>query len=421
MTQRPDNNFKRLIVSNLLWFSAAFALAFFVWILASTQADPVSEQRFRTRIPINIELEDGMTVVEQQTSNVWVTVRAQSSVQENLTAEDIIVSADLSGHGPGTYTVELQTELARRGLADTQPRQITVTIEEIQVQQVQVIAEIPPDRGLPPNFISQSPSFSESQVTVRGVSSRVQQVVAARALLDLRGQRDTLRDNVRLVPVNADGDIVLEVDVEPQFVEVVVEIRQREDLREVSVSPSIAAGTLPDGYTLSAISYEPQTVFLIGSRDELSGVSTPLRTTEIDLSGRTQPFEISVPIVFGQGEVFPILGDANVTVFLEIMPLTDTRQFDNIPIELIGVENGLVAEASLESVVVLVTGPAPLVRDLQADMIRVIVDVSDLASGTYDLTPRAILPQTQIDPSGITVNPATITVTIAPADESESS
>lgn len=64
----------------------------------------------------------------------------------------------------------------------------------------------------------------------------------------------------------------------------------------------------------------------------------------------------------------------------------------------------------------LVTGPAPLVRDLQAESIRVIVDIGDLGAGIYDLTPRAILPQTQIDPSGITVNPATITVTITPAE-----
>ncbi len=397
-----------------MWFAASLTLAFFVWILASTQSDPVSEQRFRTRIPVAMELDNGMTVVEQQTNNVWVTIRAQASVQENLTAEDIIVRADLRGYGPGTHTIELDTDLARRGVADTQPRQITVTLEEIQVQQVQVIAEIPEGQDLPANFTRQAPIFSESQVMIRGVTSRVQQVAAARASIDLRDRRSTFRGDVRLIPIDADGQIVPDVVVEPQFVEVTIEIRQRDDLREVSVSPRIDTNSLADDYTLSAISYQPQTVFLVGTRAELVDVVTPLTTAEIDLTGRTTPFEITVPIVFPGAENSPILGEPSVTVFLEIRAQTATRQFENIPIEIIGLaDDNLQAEASLGGVVVLVTGSAPVIRELNTADVVVLVDVNGLGVGTYDLTPRVSIGQAQIDLSGVTVNPATITVNIS--------
>lgn len=403
----------KLFVNNILWFIASFALAFVVWILATTQADPVTEQRFRTRIPVSMEIDSGLVVVEQQTNNVWVTVRAQSSVHENLTAEDIIVRADLRGYGSGTHTVELDTELARRGVADTQPRQITVTLEEIQVQQVQVTVNIPADQDLPPSFIRQQAVLSESQVVVRGVSSRVQRVVATQATLNLTERRDSFRTDVRLVAIDADGNTVPDVTIEPASVEVAIEIRQREDIREVSVFPRIDSNSLADGYTLASISYQPQTVFLIGDRNELVNIATPLETELIDLAGRTESFEITVPILFPDGNEVPTLGDPNLTVLLEIRAQTTTRQFENIPLEIVGLANGgLQAETSLSSVVVLITGSAPVVRDIDAEDISVILDLNGLAVGTYEITPRVRVAHAQIDTSGITVNPSSVTVNI---------
>ncbi len=391
----------------------SFILAFVVWVLASTQADPVTEQRFRTRIPVSMEIDSGLVVVDQQTNSVWVTVRAQSSVHENLTAEDIIVTADLRGYGTGTHTIELETELARRGVADTQPRQITVTLEEIQVQQVQVAVNIPADQDLPPSFTRQPALLSESQVVVRGVASRVQRVVAAQATVDLRERRDSFRADVRLVAVDVDGAIVQDVTVEPSSVEVSIEIRQRDDVREVSVFPRIDSNSLDDGYTLASISYQPQTVFLIGDRNELANITTPLETELIDLAGRTSPFEIVVPIVFPDGNNVPTLGEPNLTVLLEIRAQTTTRQFENIALEIVGLANGtLQAETSLTSVVVLITGSAPIVRDIDAEDISVILDLNGLAAGTHEITPRVRVAHTEVDTSGITINPASVTVNI---------
>jgi YbbR domain-containing protein len=405
--------FNKMFLNNILWFIASFVLAFVVWVLASTQADPVTEQRFRTRIPVSMELDSGLVVVDQQTNNVWVTVRAQSSVHENLTAEDIIVKADLRGYGSGTHTIELETELARRGVADTQPRQITVTLEEIQVQQVQVVVNIPSDQDVPPSFTRQQAVLSESQVVVRGVASRVQRVVAAQATLDLRERRDSFRTDARLVAVDADGEIVPDVTVEPTSVEVSIEIRQRDDVREVSVFPRIDSNSLADGYTLASISYQPQTVFLIGDRNELANITTPLETELIDLAGRTAPFEIVVPIVFPDGKEVPTLGEPNLTVLLEIRAQTTTRQFENIPLEIVGLGNGaLQAETALTSVVVLITGSAPIVREIEAEDISVILDLNGLSAGTHEITPRVRVAHTEVDTSGITINPASVTVNI---------
>ncbi len=414
MTQRSNRNVNQIFLNNLMWFGASLALAFFVWIIASTQADPISEQRFRSRIPVQVALDDNMTVTDQQTTNVWVLVRAQESVQEELTAEDIIVEADLVGFEPGTHTVELQTELARRGVADTQPRQITLTIEEVISQQVPVEVFIPDGLDLPPNFTSTEPTFSENQVAVSGVASLVQQVVAARATLDLRDQRDTLVTDVRLTPIDADGLPVTGVTVDPQLTELTVDIRQREDLMRVSVSPDVDPSTLPAGYTLSSWGYEPQTVFLIGSQEQLAEVQTPLTTNQIDFTGRTEDFEVTVPVLFPDGEEYPILGEQSITLFFEIRAQTITEQFENEAVTIIGLDDpDWTVELAPDNVVVLVTGPQPVVEELdEENEVQVFVDLAGLEPGTHDLMPTATIAEPSIDDAGVSINPATITVTI---------
>ncbi len=401
-----------VFINNLIWFVASLLLAFIVWVVATTQNDPITEERFNTRIPIRVDLAEGMTVVEQETDQVWVTVRAQQSVQQNLTAEDIIVRANLTTYGPGTYTVELDTQLARRGQADTQPRQITLTIENIQRQQVPVVGIIPEGQDVPINFTRQDPVFNESQVTVSGVASRVQRVVAAQAEFDLSDQRDVFNGDVRLHPVDADGDIVSGVTVEPQLVEATVEIRRNEGVTILTVVPRFEDNLLPSGYTVGTISYEPQTVFVQATREQLGDV-TSLRTESIDLSGRAESFEMTVPVLLPEGLDAPILSNQNITVFVEIQTQTATRQFDNIPIDYVGLaDDTLATDSPLESAVVLITGPQPVVDGLVDSDISVIVDLAGLEPGTYDLTPRAPVPHPQINVDGITVTPATITVTV---------
>jgi YbbR domain-containing protein len=419
VTQRQKQPVKRVVINNALWFAASFALAFFVWVIATLQTDPIVEQRFRASIPVQIEIDTGMTVVEQQTSTVTVTVRAQESVQEELTSEDIIVRADLRGLEPGVHTIELESELARRGVLDTQPKQITVTLEELTSQQITIQPFIAADNDVPATFVRETPVLSETQATVSGIASRVREVSVVRAPVDLTGQLNSLETEVRLFPIDVNGRVVSDVTIEPPVVDVFVEIRRREDIQEVSVSPNIDPETLPEGYTVT-FSYTPQTLFLVGTATQLESVPNPLSTELIDLTGRTEDFEATASVILPEGVTALVLGEQTVTIFFEISAQTTTRQFESIQVEFIGLDDQqLIAEPALDEVVVLVTGPEPLVRDLTPASIRVVIDISGLESGTYDLTPQALISQVQIDPQGISVNPDTITVTISSLTEPE--
>jgi len=189
------------LLNNALWFFASLGLAFFIWVSSSAQSDPIIERRY-TQVPILVELDEDMLLIEQATRNAQVTVRSSESIINILSREDIIVRADLRGLAPGTHTIELKTDVSRRAIADTQPRQITVIIEAMQSQSVPVVGYISDINEPPTNFTRTEPQFNRQSVTISGASSRVQQVVAARAVLDLRTQRETYMGDIRLVPVD---------------------------------------------------------------------------------------------------------------------------------------------------------------------------------------------------------------------------
>jgi YbbR domain-containing protein len=399
----------RVLLNNLIWFLASFAMAFLVWIIATVQADPIQERRLTQQIPIQIEPEPGLVIVEQNTRNAVVTIRAQQSVISALTMEDVIVRADLSHLGPGKHTVPLETVLARRAVADTQPRQITVTLEELQAQQVDVTYNIINEP--PASYELGDVVFDQPQVMVSGATSRVQQVVTAQVALDLSNQRAPLETALRLIPIDADGDTVPDVVLEPQTIGITVNITRREGVREVFVTPNIDISSLPEGYILSSIAIEPQTVLVLGSPEELASIPDTLFTDRIQLTGRTSDFEVVVPVMFPD-DPLPLLGDQIITVSISITAQTATRQFDNIPVSTIGLDDDLQAQFVPEQVAVLVSGPQNVLGGLQSEDVHVVLDLNGLEPGTYDLSPVVSVNQGGIDPQDITALPASVNVTI---------
>jgi YbbR domain-containing protein len=390
---------------NLLWFAASLVLALMVWIVATMQADPISERAF-SGIPVQIEPDAGLLVVGITPRPVTVLVRAQQSVLSLLTSQDITVHADLAGKGPGTYAVELDVQVARRAVADTRPRQTSVTLEEIQSRLVEVRPNIAQEPPL--GFQREAPIFSDSQILVSGASSQVQEVAAVQVTLDLSQQRTTLEEDIPLTPVDSQGNIVAEVTLEPQSVQVTVQVTRREDVREVSITPNIDTGSLSEGYIITSLGYEPQTVFVSGN---LTQIPDSLFTQRISLENRAEDFEIIVPVVL-PGEGLLILGQQDITVSVGISALTITRQFENIPVTIIGLAEGLEAQPVTTQVTVLITGPQAELQMLEPDDLQVVLDLNSLLPDTYELTPVVSNSQGPLDLENVSVLPATIGVTI---------
>ena len=381
---------RRIITTNLMWFLGSLALAFVVWLIAVSQSDPFVQWRLSDRVPIRVTPEPGLIITNQNEfpSTASVQLRAQRSVQQLLAPDDVLVWADLSNLGPGEHTVQLDTSVARQAsVVGVSPRQITVRleVEEAQLKPVRVNIITQP----PLVYSVGDPALDVHQVEVSGPASRVAQVTEALVPVALEGQRATFEDDIRVIPVDADGNAVSGVTVDPQNVHVHIDIQPRSDVREVRVQPNIV-GELTEGYVLTpAFDYNPKTIVVSGPASVLERLPGTFFTAPISLSDKTSSFEITVPVELPDPRLVAVTGRA-VTVTVGIETQTITRQFDNIQVQLIGRKPGLDYQTVTHEVTVLVTGPQPLLNTLTANDLNVLVDVSGLNAGdTAQLAPSA--------------------------------
>jgi YbbR domain-containing protein len=412
MQQRPL--WQQMLLRNVAWFLLSLVLAVFVWVTAVSQSNPF-EQRRMTGIPLRVNQAPGLVAVNA--ADLPPTVTVQLIGQRNevvlLTSDDVVVTVDLTRLGPGTHTVKLEGIAARGARVDTIiPSQITVDLEVIASQLVEVRPRIvnPP----PPDTEADNPQLDVLQVEVSGPQSRVQQVSAAEVVIDLQDQRTDYEDDVRPVPVDAEGSPVADVTVSPQVVRVNVPISQSETVREVNVSPR-TQGDLPEGYFLRGIDYEPQTVYVSIPAGSTSDIPQTLRTVPIDVTGRTSDFQQTVALDLSGLDVIP-LSESNIRVTILIEAQNATRQLEGVLVEPIGGNPAFNYRFEPSEVTLIITAPQPLVERLTSDSVRVTADVSGMRTvGDYNITPTASLLDAGADVT-ITVLPAQIDVVVEPID-----
>lgn len=407
------------LINNMLWFAASLALAVLVWFVATLEANPVGEARYA--VEVQILKDDGTIITNTPRSTVQVFVQAQANVLNLLDAEDIVVTADVRGREPGTYTIPLGVSIARPARADTQPAQITVALEQLVTRQKPVRVDVVSPSA---NFDTQDLQQSVVQVEVSGSMERVSAVAELLASVDLSDQRTegTVDRTIQLIPVDTEGNTVNDVTINPRNVNITLAIVQRDDVREVNVRPFILFNTLPENYEFDNLNdWEPRSVLISGSPQELEQLGSTVDTVPISLEGRTSNFVTEVPLDLPDDNFIVLSGNGTIRVDIAIREEATTISLENVPVNLIGVPDGYSVQASPQVISVVLNGPQSLLSGLSADDIQAVVDVNSLEEGTSDVVPQISIRQGQVnvDNINITALPSRISITMtAPPLES---
>lgn len=405
------------ILRNLTWLGGSFVLAVVVLVVAKIQADPIEETNFRN-VPIQITLDDDYIITNDPSRAARVFIRAPQSITRLLVSDDVTVHADLSGLGEGTHTVPLTVTVARNSPAntDTQPAQITVRLEPLEAQ----LKPVRIDAGaLPPNLMLEMTNQSIRQATVRGALAQLNEVVEVVGRLENGNETGTFERNLNLRALDADGNTVEDVTIEPQVVSVDVEISQREDTREVAVRPVILFDTLDDNFEFRNLNdWTPRSVIINGSPEALAALGNTVDTEPISLEGRTGDFSTSVPLALPDAEFVILSGDRNVRVEIAIREQEITLPLENIAINLIGLPENYTAIITPETISVVLNGPISLLEGVTADNVQAVIDLNGIAAGTHDIAPRISVNGEILGPFNVTVLPQRVTIVLnAPTPE----
>ncbi len=172
----------------------------------------------------------------------------------------------------------------------------------------------------------------------------------------------------------------------------------------------VTSGQIASGYKLTDIVALPATVMIFSSNTDLiDSISGYVETTPISLDGANGDLEIEVDLDLPEGVI--VVGNQNITVQIGISPIESSISFADIPVQIQGLAPGLQATISPDLVDVYLSGPLYLLESLDPTELVIIIDLTDLGTGTYQLTPVVQLEGTEIIVDAISPNTLEVTIT----------
>ena len=370
-------------------FGASLILALAVWVVAITSTDPTEERRFTN--PISIELvglSDGLVLTNTLPDLISVDLRAPASVWTKIINGRISGKAliDVSGLEAGEYEVPVQIQIGIEPImiSSYSPQTVKIVLEKYETRTFNITVNEKGD--VPAAFKVDPPVLSVDKVQVSGSVSLLNQIESVRVVLDHSNATESIKKDLAIAAVNQEGAVITSgLKYFPEKVSVSQEISLRGGYRVVVVKV-VTPGTVPSGYRVSKISVDPSVVTIYSSdRTLLENLQSYLETEPVDLSTTTEDTQIKIGLNLPTG--VSLVGDQSVSVNVEVDPIEGAMTLSDIPVYVIGLEEGVQSILSPEVVDVYLSGPQPMLDQVKSEGLYAVLDLQDYQFGHYQLEP----------------------------------
>lgn len=332
-------------------------------------------------------------------------VRYLAEPDVTVNSQSFIAWVDISATpvGDGTRTVNVQVEAGDRRIdpISWEPRQITVTLDSIETRSVPIrvdLGEVPPGLDVRP------PQLDQQTARVSGAGSVVDRVERVEATVQIEPAGIDIDRDVQLVPVDALGASIPQVDVVPSSVRVRVPIIKDGETKTVPVAPLVTGLPAP-GFEVASIAVEPLIATVEGDGDQLAELAQ-VETEPISLNGATATVERRALIALPLGVL--VVGEPEVTVTITLRPVTGTRNL-TAGIRLDGALPDRPYDVAVTEILVTLGGSVADLARFEGATFELEVPVAGLPAGRHEVEVTADLP------AGLTLvsaSPRTVIVTV---------
>jgi YbbR domain-containing protein len=403
--------FLRWLGRNLGSLLLAGALSLIVWVSATMSDDPNEERDLPRAVLIEVINQDpSLHIMDDPELSVSLSLIAPQSVWNDLVTDQDLIHAwiDLSNLDAGEHTVPVNVDIDKSLVrkVSQNPDTITLNLEMLVTRVLPVSVSI---SGTPPTGYQAEPhNVNPAEVAISGPQSVVSRVSEVRVNLDISDASETIIKTVTPVLLDDRGRPILTdgLTLTPDTVSITQPISLLGGFRYVIVR-AVTIGQL-EGYRLTNISVTPAGVVVFSSDPQLvQDLPGYIETKPIDLTGAEDDFEMLSDLNLPEG--ISVVGDPKVLVQVSISAIEGNIAV-SLPVEVVSLTPGLMAQVSPIAVDVILTGPVPILGDLQSEDIRVIVDLTGYEEGIYQIIPVVdFLPErVKIE----SILPATVEVTI---------
>lgn len=402
------------LLQNLRTFLLALIMALAVWLSAVTAADPDEVRVYPRPIPLEVVGQDPrLVIVGSLPERVSVSLKAPRSTWDQLSATDGQVRAvlDLSGLGAGQHELNIQLQVKAQPVQviSVTPEMLEVELEALATKTFPIQLSI---RGEPAvGYAAGITVITPREVTISGPQSKVEQVARVWTDLNMAGLRQDVQSILTLRVLDAGGQTVSGLTVNPENAQVSIPITQQGGYRDIAVKVNVR-GQVAGGYRLTNVSVFPPVLTVYSQNPALvNDLPGYIETEPLNLNGASDDVETRLPLVLPEG--ISIVGEQTVRVQVGIAAIEGSLSLSDIQVDVLGLAPGLEAQISPSTLDVILTGPLPLLDKLTRDEVRFLVDLTNLPIGTHQVVPQAeiLINDVQVQ----SLNPATVEVIIQPA------
>lgn len=401
----------RDFLKNLPTLLIALIMAIAAWTAAVISSDP-NELRVYAQ-PVSIEIlgqDPQMVILGNPTRSVKVSLNAPTSVWTTINAQTSHIKAfvDLSGLTAGTHQVPVQVQVDTKPVQVIQvnPETITLTLEKIATREVNI--EIITTGSPAVGYQAEKAVISPETAIISGPESQIAMVSQLRAQIDLTQARQTIQTSASLIAVDSNGDPIESITINPDKASINLPITQKGGYRNVVIKV-VTQGKLANGYRLTNISVNPPSVTVFSSDPQkVDALPGYVETTPVNLDNLKS--DLVLPVELNLPDDISLIGLQQITVQASIESIESSLTISQIPVDVIGLKDGLAATVAPEAVDIIFSGPLPLLDALQAADVQVTVDLTNYQAGTFQVIPTVVVNSDEISIESIL--PETIEVVI---------
>ena len=395
------------IKNNLSIKIFALIIAIILWSYVMSEENPIKPKEIRN---VKVQLtntssldRENLMIISPEEAKVNIRVKGKVKTLNDLSGDDFIVTADLSGYKEGDWKVPVYVEVPSDvKLVDYSPKEILFKFEKIIKEDSTVKVETTGE--LPKGYVLGEPEVKPQSIYIEGPRSWVNSVSEILATVDITDKTEDIKVTRPIRLLDGKKEDVRGVKQEQSSVEIFIPIYQT---KKVPVELQ-TEGELPDNYDIMDINIDPSTIEIKGKKEVLRSINS-IRTKTMDINSLIGKRNVLVELEIPEN-VELVDPNQKVKVTLNIDE-SKTKTFNytlrDVNIKNLGPELKI-AEEDLDQVFEVKTvGPGSKIDTLTKEDLSIEIDLKDLEEGEHRVS---LLIQEQTGITSIEVIPETLNI-----------
>ncbi len=380
-----DSNKSKIWDTKILWAVRSIIGSVLLWVyVTNTEGDQIQDTFSGVPVVFSgsdiIRDRDGLVIMNPSVNTVSVTLKGTRRDISSLSSDNITAYVDVSkitsaGRNTSNLNISFPPGINASNIqvVSTSPGSVSFNVDRTNSKTLDIIGEF--NGSVAEGFAAGDISFNPETVIISGPENELANVANAKVSIDRENVDKTLSFESTYILVDSEGEEVplgnIVLDRETVGVEMRVTVSKK-----VSLYVDIVDGAGASDSNAS-INIEPQTITIAGDPEVLDGINR-ISIATVNLASFPLTFEESFPVILPDG-VTNVTGitEAKVTISVEGLE-TKTLNVSNIT------TSGQVGEVITESVVVTLRGAPDVLKDVEANNVRIVGDTTDLGTATGD-------------------------------------